>query len=198
MRAKVLVGCEYSGRVRDAFLTCGHDAVSCDLSESDRPGPDLHYQGDLKDIIYEHWDLLVVHPPCTYLSVSGLHWNGYYPDRAKLTEEALDFVSFLLNLKHIPYIALENPVGCINTRIREPEQIIHPWQFGHREEKTTCLWLKGLPPLEPTRIIRLKPGEQWDNRTASGQDSATPGPDRQADRSLTYQGYRRRDGPTVG
>ena len=183
---KVLVACEYSGRVRDAFTARGHEAVSCDLLPSDAPGGE-HYQGDVRDILGLGWDLLVAFPPCTYLCSSGLHWNTRRPERAQQTEEALAFVRLLLDAP-VPRIALENPVGCISTRVRKPDQVIQPWQFGDPESKTTCLWLKGLPLLRPTNVLPLPPGGRWANQTASGQNRLGPGPDRWKLRSQTYPG----------
>ena len=145
----VLVGCEESGTVRDAFIKRGHNAVSCDLLPSLRPGP--HYQGDILDLIYGHfgWDLFIVHPTCTFLSSSGLHWNKN-PKSVRFggaqTEDALRFVRLLLDAP-IPSIALENPIGCIGTRIRPSSQIIQPYEFGDDASKATCLWLKNLPLL---------------------------------------------------
>ena len=144
---RVLVACEYSGAVRDAFLRAGHDALSCDLLPSDAPGP--HYQGDVRDILADGWDLMIAHPPCTHLAVSGARW---FKDKHAEQAEALDFVRLLLDAP-IPRIALENPVSIISSRIRKPDQIIQPWQFGHEATKTTCLWLNGLPPLTPTNIV---------------------------------------------
>lgn len=182
---KVLVACEYSGTVRDAFLRLGHDAVSCDLLPTDSPGP--HYQGSVTDILADGWDLMIAHPPCTYLCSSGLHWNKRRPERAAQTEEALEFVKILLEAP-IPRIALENPIGCISTRIRKPDQTIHPWQYGHPESKATCLWLKGLPRLTPTNILPLPESKRWSNQTASGQNKLAPSPDRWKIRSTTYTG----------
>ena len=183
---KVLVACEYSGRVRDAFTARGHEAVSCDLLPSDAPGGE-HYQGDVRDILGLGWDLLVAFPPCTYLCSSGLHWNTRRPERAQQTEEALAFVRLLLDAP-VPRVALENPVGCISTRIRKPDQVIQPWQFGDPESKTTCLWLKGLPLLRPTNVLPLPPGGRWANQTASGQNKLGPSADRWKLRSATYPG----------
>ena len=188
---KVLVACEYSGAVRDAFIALGHDAKSCDLLPTDVPGP--HYQGDVRDIIAEGWDLMIAHPPCTYLCSSGLHWNKRVPGRAQQTEDSLDFVRFLMNAP-IPRIAIENPIGCISSRIRKPEQIIHPHQFGHDASKATCLWLKGLEPLTPTchvapRFVGDKP--RWGNQTDSGQNRLPPSEDRWKIRSETYAGIAR-------
>ncbi len=145
-RIKVLVACEYSGKVRDAFIAAGHEAMSCDLLPTDAPGP--HYQGDVRDVLYDGWDLMVAHPPCTYLSVSGMHWTTRGLRDPKLTEDALDFVRLLLEAP-IKHIAVENPVSVISSRIRKPNQIIHPWMFGHDASKKTCLWLKNLPLLVP-------------------------------------------------
>jgi hypothetical protein len=186
---KVLVACEYSGRVRDAFIAKGHDAISCDLLPTDVPGP--HYQGDVLELIRrESFDLMVAHPPCTYLCSSGLHWNNRVPGRAEKTEEALEFVRALL-FCGIPKIVLENPQGCIGTRIRKSDQVIQPWQFGHDASKSTHLWLKGLPPLRPTSIIepRLVDGKKrWANQTDSGQNRLGPSEDRWKIRSETYAG----------
>ena len=186
---KVLVACEYSGRVRDAFLARGHDAISCDLLPTDSPGP--HYQGDVLELIRrEKFDLMVAHPPCTYLCSSGLHWNGRTPGRAEKTEEALEFVRALL-FCDIPKIALENPMGCIGTRIRKSDQTIQPWQFGADASKATCLWLKGLPKLVPTSIVepRIVNGKKrWGNQTDSGQNRLGPSDDRWKVRSETYLG----------
>lgn len=182
---RVLIACEYSGTVRDAFLRLGHEAMSCDLLPTESKGP--HYQGDVRDVIEDGWDLMVAHPPCTYLCSSGLHWNKRRPERAAQTEEALAFVQYLLNAP-IPRIALENPIGCISTRVRKPTQTIQPWQFGHPESKSTCLWLKGLKPLMPTNILSLPESGRWENQTASGQNKLSPSPDRWKIRSATYLG----------
>jgi hypothetical protein len=185
---RVLVACEYSGTVRDAFLKAGHDAMSCDLLPTDIAGP--HYQGDVMDIIDQGWDLMIAHPPCTYLCSSGLHWNKRRPERAKQTEDALDFVRLLLAAP-IPKIAIENPIGCISTRIRPPDQTVQPWQYGHDASKATCLWLKGLPPLRPTGFVepRIVDGKRrWANQTDSGQNRLPPSADRWKIRSETYSG----------
>jgi hypothetical protein len=179
---RVLVACEYSGKVRDAFIQLGHDAMSCDLLDTDRDGP--HYKGDVLDIINDGWDIMIAHPPCTYLASSGLHWNKRIPGRSELTEKALEFISILLNC-NIPKIALENPIGCISSRIRKPDQIIQPWMFGEDASKATCLWLKGLPHLVPTDVIKK---DRYSNQTASGQNKLPPSPDRWKIRSETYQG----------
>jgi hypothetical protein len=146
---KILVACEFSGTVRDAFIARGHDAVSCDLLPSEIPGP--HYLGDVRDILSENWDLMVAHPPCTYLSRAGARWWSD-PQRQKLADEAADFV-YMLRDAAIPRIAIENPIGQLNKRWRYPDQTIQPYQFGHPYSKATCLWLKNLPPLKPTNIL---------------------------------------------
>lgn len=185
---KVLVACEYSGAVRDAFIACGHEALSCDLLPTDVLGP--HYQGDVRDILNEGWDLMVAHPPCTYLSVSGMHWTTRGLRDPQLTEDALEFVRLLLSAP-IPRIALENPVSVISSRIRKPDQIITPYQYGHDASKKTCLWLKNLPLLRPTEFIepRIVDGKKrWGNQTDSGQNSLAPSADRWKIRSETYKG----------
>lgn len=184
----MLIACEYSGVVRDAFLAEGHQAVSCDLLPTESEGP--HYQGDVRNILHDGWDLMICHPDCTYLCSSGLHWNGRVAGRAEKTEAALAFVQELMDAP-IERIALENPIGCISTRIRKPDQTIQPHQFGEDASKATCLWLKNLPVLTPTlhiepRIVNGK--KRWANQTDSGQNRLTPGPDRWKDRSRTYKG----------
>ncbi|MFZ9732768.1 MAG: hypothetical protein ACO3BA_05320 [Schleiferiaceae bacterium] len=186
---KILVACEYSGRVRDAFRAAGHDAWSCDLLPCDAD-PAYHIQGDVVPLLGQGWDLMVAHPPCTYLCSSGLHWNKRVEGRQAKTEAALDFVRTLLSCP-IPRVAIENPVGCISTRIRKPDQTIQPWQFGHDASKATCLWLKGLPLLRPTAIIspRMVDGKpRWANQTDSGQNRLGPSADRWKIRSETYSG----------
>lgn len=182
---KVLIACEFSGTVRDAFIRAGHDAMSCDLLPTESPGP--HYQGDVRDIISSGWDLMVAHPPCTYLCSSGLHWNKRRPERERETEIALEFVRLLMGAP-IPRIAIENPIGCISSRIRKPVQIIQPWQFGHPESKATCLWLKGLPALKPTNVLATPATGRWNNQTMSGQNKISPSQARWKLRSKTYQG----------
>lgn len=167
---RVLVACEYSGRVRDAFLARGHDAMSCDLLPTDVSGP--HYQGDVFDIIGDGWDLMIAHPPCTDLAVSGArHFAAKRADGRQ--QRALDFVQRLLDAP-IERIALENPISIISSHIRKPDQIIQPWQFGHGETKATCLWLKNLPLLAPTDIVegrearvhRMPPSaDRWKKRS---------------------------------
>lgn len=187
---RVLIACEFSGTVRDAFLRRGHYALSCDLLPCESQASGDHYQGDVRDILNDGWDLMIAHPPCTYLCSSGLHWNKRRPGRQALTEEALDFVRLLLDAP-IPRIALENPVGCISTRIRPYDQAIQPYEFGHDASKKTCLWLKNLPPLYQTafvepRIVNGRP--RWGNQTDSGQNKLPPSKDRWAIRSETYLG----------
>lgn len=172
---RVLVACEYSGRVRDAFLALGHNAMSCDLLPTDVNGP--HYQGDVFDIINDEWDLMIAHPPCTHLAVSGArHFAA--KQASGVQQEALEFVRRLLDAP-IKYIALENPVSIISSKIRKPDQIIQPWMFGHGETKATCLWLKNLPLLTPTNIV--------EGREARIH-KMPPSADRWKKRSETYQG----------
>ena len=185
---KVLVACEYSGTVRDAFIAAGHDAMSCDLLPTDVPGP--HYQGDVTDILGDGWDLMVAHPPCTYLSVSGMHWTTRGLRDPKLTEDALAFVRLLMDAP-IPRIAIENPVSVISSRIRKPDQIIQPHEYGHDASKKTCLWLKGLPLLVPTQHVepRIVNGKKrWGNQCDSGQNKLGPSDDRWKIRSETFTG----------
>lgn len=173
---RVLVACEYSGRVRDALAAKGHDAWSCDLLETERPGK--HYRGDVRDmLIGRDWDLMICHPPCTHLAVSGArHFARKVASGEQ--QEALEFVRMLLDAP-VPKICLENPVSIISTRIRKPSQVVQPWMFGHGETKATCLWLKGLPKLTPTNIV--------EGREARVH-RMPPGPNRWKDRSRTYEG----------
>lgn len=238
---RVLIACEYSGTVRDAFTRLGHHAVSCDLLSTESLG--IHYLGDVRDLLegwepvqftaecdpdgdgwclttdsdpcecqclgptmdeveYKEtsdgtllarpvdnpaWDLMVAHPPCTYLSVSGLHWNGRVPGRAEKTEEALKFVQTLMDAP-IGRICVENPVSCISSRIRKPDQIIQPWWFGEDASKKTCLWLKNLPLLVETNRLPGNDKTRRSNQTPSGQNKLGPSPDRWKERSKTYQG----------
>jgi len=190
---RVLVACEFSGVVRDAFVRAGHDAMSCDLlpSETERPdGWDGHYRGNIFEILGDksyHFDMMIAFPPCTYLCSSGLHWNARRPERRKLTNEALDFV-LRLSVANIDRITIENPIGCLSTRWRKPDQIIQPWQFGEDAAKATCLWLKNLPLLVPTNILPGGRTARRSNQTASGQNKLPPSPTRAMDRSRTYQG----------
>lgn len=188
---KVLIACEFSAIVRDAFRARGHDAWSCDLLPTEGD-PTWHIQGDVRAILSDGWDLMIAHPPCTYLCSSGLHWNKRRPGRALQTEESLRFVQLLLDAP-IPRIALENPVGCINTRIRKPDQVVQPWQFGDDASKTTCLWLKGLPLLKHTNVLEPEAFQEngrprWRNQTGTGQNKLGPSPTREKERSRTYQG----------
>jgi len=169
----VLVACEFSGIVRDAFAARGHDAISCDFLPSEAPGD--HYQGDVRDLLVGHWDLMIAHPPCTHLSSSGARWWGR---KKREQEDALAFVRQLLDAP-IDRIALENPIGLISTAIRKPDQIIQPWQFGHGETKATCLWLKGLPKLRPTNIVEGR---------AARVHREPPGPNRWMNRSRFFHG----------
>ena len=169
----VLVACEYSGRVRDAFIALGHDAMSCDLLPTEAEGP--HHIGDVTELLHLGWDLMIAHPPCTHLAVSGSRW---FKDKEREQAEALIFVQTLMDAP-IPRIAIENPVSVISSRIRKPDQIIQPWMFGHGETKATCLWLKGLPKLLPTNVV--------DGREARVH-RMPPGPNRWKERSRTYLG----------
>jgi hypothetical protein len=172
---KVLVACEYSGIVRDAFLALGHDAMSCDLLPTEKDGP--HYQGDVLDILHNGWDLMIAHPPCTHLAVSGArHFAA--KQASGVQEESLRFVRLLLDAP-INRIALENPISIISSKIRKPDQIIQPWQFGHGETKATCLWLKNLPKLIPTNIV---------NGREQRVHKMPPSKNRWKLRSTTYQG----------
>lgn len=182
---KVLVACEYSGRVRDAFIAVGAEAMSCDLLPTDSRGP--HYQGDVFDIIDEGWDLMIAHPPCTYLSVSGMHWTTRGLRDPQLTENALLFVRKLMDAP-IERIAVENPISVISSRIRKPDQIIQPWWFGDDASKKTCLWLKNLPLLTPTNMLPGDNKTRRANQTGSGQNKLPPSQDRWKLRSETYKG----------
>jgi hypothetical protein len=170
---KVLVACEFSGIVRDAFAAKGHDAWSCDLLDTERPGP--HIVGDVLEILGDNWDLMIAHPPCTYLAVSGARWMK---DRPAQILDALIFVRELMGAP-IPRIAIENPISIISSRIRKPDQIIQPWMFGHGETKATCLWLKNLPTLRPSNIV--------EGREARIH-KMHPSPDRWRERSRTFPG----------
>ncbi len=171
---RVLIACEFSGTVRRAFRDRGHDAWSCDLLPAEDDSPH-HIQGDVLACLFLGWDLMIAHPPCTHLCVSGARW---FKDKQQEQADALDFVRALMDAP-IERIAIENPISVISTRIRKPDQIIQPWQFGHGETKATCLWLKNLPKLAPTIIV--------DGRAAKVHRMA-PGPDRWRERSRTYEG----------
>jgi len=202
---KILIACEYSGTVRDAFIKAGHDAISCDLLESDAPGP--HYHGDVRDILTEPWDAVIAFPDCTYLCGSGWHWvaRGRIEEdgrpRMEHVKEALEFARMFIDgpeTAHIPKRAVENPIGRLSTLIRKPDQIIQPWQFGDNASKATCLWLSGLPLLAPLpesqqakpRIVNYqgKIVSRWANQTDSGQNVLPPSEDRWKIRSRTYKG----------
>lgn len=174
---RVLVACESSGVVRDAFIKNGHDAMSCDLLPTEQPGP--HYQGDLFDVIDYPWDLAIFHPPCTHLSVSGAAW--FKEKRMDGRQQA--GVSFFMKIvrmsSHIKKTCIENPVCIMSNLYRKPDQIIQPWQFGHGETKATCFWLRGLNPLNPTEIVEGR--EQRIHKLP-------PGPDRWRERSKTFTG----------
>lgn len=178
---RLLVGCEFSGIVRQAFRNRGHDAWSCDLLPANDGSP-YHIQGDVLDVLDQNWQCAIFHPPCTHLAVSGAR---YFAQKQAEQAAALNFVRQLLRAP-IERIALENPVSIISSRIRKPDQIIQPWMFGHPEAKATCLWLKNLPHLVPTKILERT--GRWDNQTPSGQNKLGPSPDRWKLRSATYQG----------
>lgn len=169
------MACEFSGAVRRAFRDRGHDAWSCDLLPAE-DGSEFHIQDDaLRSMRWWDWDLMIAHPPCTHLAVSGARW---FKDKQNEQVEALQFVRNLMGAP-IKRICIENPISIISSRIRKPDQIIQPWMFGHGETKATCLWLKNLPPLKPTNIV-------------DGRDPKVhrmpPGPNRWKERSRTYQG----------
>lgn len=181
---RVLVACEFSGTVRDAFVREGHDAWSCDLLPTERPGP--HLMGDVREFLGDGWDLLVAHPPCTHLAASGARW---FAGKVQEQAEAVAFVRELLDAP-IPRVAVENPVGVLSSRLRKPDQIVQPWWFGDAATKTTCLWLRGLPRLRPTRIVDR--GER--HVTRSGRSlpkwyNLPPSPDRWKLRSATFPGF---------
>lgn len=174
----VAVLCEFSGVVRDAFIARGHNAVSCDLLPTERPGP--HIQADCRALDWSVYDLVIAHPPCTYLAVSGAaHFRK--PGRMQKQTAALDFVRWLFALD-VPRLCVENPVSVISGSIAKPTQVIHPWQFGHGEKKATCLWLKGLPPLKPTNVVDGREGKIL---------AYSPSPERWKLRSRTYAGIAR-------
>lgn len=180
---RCLIACEYSGRVREAFRRRGHDAWSCDLLDAEDGSPH-HIKGDVMALLGRGWDLMVAHPPCTYLSVSGMHWTTRGLRDRKLTDDAIAFFLALARAP-IPRIAIENPVCVMSTVWREPDQIIQPWQFGEDASKATCLWLKGLPLLRPTKILRK---HRYANQTESGQNKLPPSEDRWKERSRTFEG----------
>lgn len=186
---KILIACESSGTVRDAMTALGHVATSCDMLPSATPHGD-HYVGDVLDIIDQGWDLMIAHPPCTYLCSSGMHWTTRGLRDPQLTEDALTFVRKLMDAP-IPRIAIENPVGAISTRIRPADQYIQPFEYGDDASKKTGLWLKGLPLLKPTNYVepRIVGGKKrWANQCDSGQNKLGPSADRWQERSKTYTG----------
>ena len=172
----ILIACEYSGTVRDAFLDRGHNAISCDLLDTESPGP--HYKGDVRDILYLDWDMVIAHPPCTDLAVSGARWFKEKREDGR-QQRSIDFFMLFANLDHVEKVCIENPVSIMSTIWRKPDQIIQPWQFGHGETKKTCLWLKGLPKLEPTNIVEGRENRIW---------KMPPGPNRGKERSRFYAG----------
>jgi site-specific DNA-cytosine methylase len=190
---KILIACEYSGTVRDAFIKAGHDAMSCDLLPTDVPGP--HYHGSVFDVINDGWDMMIGHPPCTHLAVSGAaHFAKKIADGRQ--DEALDFVRRMMEAD-IKMIAIENPISIISSRIRKPDQVIHPWQYGHSTTKATCLWLKNLPLLKPTNIVDKGGYKMWvsqkTGKTKKMSDwfyetSCLPQSQRAKARSKTFQG----------
>lgn len=192
----ILIACESSGTVREAFRAKGHNAWSCDIIPSDDNSP-YHYQCDVLEILNKGWDMMIGHPPCTYLCSSGLHWNNRVAGRAQKTEEAIEFVKLLLNAP-IAKIALENPIGRIGTAVRKADQIIQPYMFGDDASKQTGLWLKNLPLLQPTqmvagrKVVNPRTGrvmERWANQCDNyGQDKTPPSADRWKTRSKTHNG----------
>jgi site-specific DNA-cytosine methylase len=198
--ARILVACEISGKVRDAFRVAGHDAWSCDIAAiqdneaAKQKFPEFHHVCDASSILDDGWDALIAFPPCTYLSVSGMHWTARGLRDSKLTDQALDLVKTFM-FADIKYIAIENPVGVIGTRIRKPDQTIQPYMFGHDASKRTCLWLKNLPKLKATSFVQpriVKKGstdlKRWSNQTDSGQNKLGPSESRAAKRAETYDG----------
>ncbi len=181
---KVLIACEFSGCVRDAFIARGHDAMSCDLLPTDVKGP--HYQGNVLDLITEEWDMLIAFPSCTHLCSSGARW---WKDKKQEQQDAIDFVMRLWTFG-VPKIAIENPIGILSGVWRKPNQIIQPWMFGHEETKATCLWLKGLPNLQPTNIVGPPPKNMTkeEKKKWNKVHYASPGKDRWKIRSKTYAG----------
>lgn len=179
---RVLVGCEFSGVVRDAFTRAGHFAVSCDLLPTETPG--LHIQCDIREILSDsqEWDLFVGHPPCRCLCTSGSQYWPMYEMKGE-QQEAIDFFKLLYNAP-IRRVCIENPVGIMSARLRQPDQYIQPWEYGHNETKKTGLWLKNLPLLYPTNVVRVRNG----NLTPTGQNKIGPHPDRWRQRSRTYTG----------
>lgn len=197
---KILIACETSGVIRRAFRKAGHFAMSCDLRPCQDNSP-YHYQDDVRNVLHLGWDMMIAHPDCTYLCSSGMHWTTRGLRDPKLTEDAVDFFRFLLEYESIPRRCIENPVGCISTRIRKPDQYIQPYQFGEDASKKTGLWLVNLPNLIPTKYIEprwvfpngrdSKPLPRWGNQTDSGQNKLPPSKNRWQIRSDTYPGIAR-------
>jgi len=207
---RVLIGCEYSQIVCKAFRTRGHEAYSCDLLPSEGGFPEWHYQKDVLEMARYAWDLAIFHPPCTYLTVAA-EWaykekqtkkikEGTLTgkERQKARDKASDFFLSLANMNHIPKIAIENPIGVMSSRYREPDQFIQPYEYGDDASKRTCLWLKNLPPLKPTKLVtprlaKTKDGRgytfRWANQTDNGQNREPPSEDRGKIRSLFYEGW---------
>lgn len=184
---KVLIGCERFGILREEFRRRGHDAYSCDIVPAEDGSPH-HIQDDILAVMNGYgWDLAIFHPDCTYLAVSGLHWNKRRPERAVKTEQALEFARKLMECV-VPKWGIENPIGCISSRIRKPDQIIQPWQFGEDASKATCLWLKRLPPLRHTNVLPGGRKARRANQTPSGQNKLGPSPERAMLRAKTYRG----------
>ena len=189
---KVLVACEFSATVRDAFRARGHAAWSCDILPCEK-GPAYHLEQDIREVLERKdlaWDLMIAHPPCTYLTVAANKWAKLRPERAAKTDEALAFVRLLMYAP-VPRIAIENPVSVISGRIRPPDQTFQPWQFGHGEVKRTCLWLKNLPPLVPTATEQMSLGVTHKPMTRERSDRLHrlgPGPERWRERSRTFSG----------
>jgi hypothetical protein len=183
---RVLVACESSGTVRRAFAERGHHAYSCDLLPPDDGDWDHHFQRDVIELLTPdwQWDLMVAHPPCTHLAVSGARW--FKTKQVQQRQAIWFFLEFAR--APIPQICIENPVGIMSKLWKKPDQIIQPWQFGHPESKKTCLWLKNLPKLQPTNVLVLPARGVWDNQTPSGQNRLGPSPDRWKIRSKTYEG----------
>ncbi len=186
---RVLVACEFSGRVRDAFIDQGHYAESCDLLPAEGKYPHQHHQGDIDNMLYRGWDMLIAFPPCQHLAVSG---SRYFKQKQAdgRQQQGIDFFMKFVGLP-IPMIAIENPIGIMSTKYRKPDQIIQPYEFGHNASKKTCFWLQQLPPLKPTKCIegKLVGGKRiWGNQTPSGQNKLGPSKDRSKIRSITYQG----------
>ena len=171
---RILVACEYSGTVRDAFAAVGWDAWSCDILPSEKPGN--HYQGDVRDMLGQDWDMMIAHPPCTHLSVSGARW---FKNKRVEQAEAIDFFMLLAKEHHIPRTCIENPICIMSSIYRKPDQIIQPWQHGHGETKATCLWLKNLPKLTPSNLVEGREQRIW---------KMPPSADRWKERSRTFIG----------